>query len=151
MSLYSFATLDPTDAVQGLDALERRSHALGAAFRSLKQPLKLDQRDHAKQHMGPHGPWVAQAASTRARRLSSPKHRPRRLLGRLPTAMDYRATATSVSGTSRVPWAAAHIDGARVGHGAKLPAREFLWISNAMLITAENTLGSALVNAYGGR
>lgn len=151
MSLYTFATLDPDDAVAGLDAMERRAHALGAAFRALKGPLKLDQRDHAKKRMGPQGPWAPQAASTRARRLSSPKHRARRLLGRLPTAVKYAATATSVSGTSRIAWSAAHADGDRVGHGVRLPAREFLWISNAMLVTAENALNTELVRAYGGK
>lgn len=151
MSLYTFATLDADDAVAGLDAMQRRAHALGAAFRALKQPLKLDQRDHAKKRMGPRGPWAPQAASTRARRLSSPKHRPRRLLGRLPTAVKYSATATSVRGVSSVAWSGAHSDGARVGHGAKLPVREFLWLSNDMLILAENTLGNELVKAYGGR
>jgi len=150
VSLYTFATLDPSDAVSGLDAMERRGRALGAAFHALKKPMALDQRDHAKKRMGPQGPWRPQAASTRARRLSSPKHRPARLLGRLPLAIKYASTATSVSGTSRVAWSGAHADGTRVGHGARLPAREFHWISNAMLITAENTLNSELVRAYQG-
>lgn len=150
MSLYTFAAIDLGDVEKGLDAMVRRGWAQGAAFSVLKQPLRLDQRDHAKKRQGPHGPWAPQAASTRARRLSSPKHRAKRLLGRVPGAVTYTSTSDSVSGTSRLAWSGVQADGGVVGHGARLPAREFLWISNAMLITAENVLGSALVLAYGG-
>jgi hypothetical protein len=40
--------------------------------------------------------------------------------------------------------------GGVVGHGVRLPARPFLWVSDDLLRIAENTLGSALVRAYGG-
>ncbi len=144
------ATLDIRDVENGLDAMERRSHSLGTAFRELKAPLRLDQKDHRKKRQGPSAAWAPAAASTRARRLSSPKHRPSKLLGRLPGAVSYKADSTSVTGTSRVLWSGVHQDGGTVGHGSRLPARPFLWISDDMIRIAENTLGGALVRAYGG-
>lgn len=150
-NLYTTATLDIDDAIQGIDAMERRGHALGAAFRALKKPLALDQRDHRKKREGPSGMWAPQAASTRARRLSSPKHRSKRLLGRLPAAVKYAATSTLVSGTSRVLWSGVQADGGRVGHGARLTARPFLWISDDMLGVAQSVLGTELIRAYGGK
>jgi phage gpG-like protein len=148
--LFVYATLDLGDVEHGLDALARRARALGPVFRELKTPLRLDQRAHAKRREGPSAMWAPRAASTMARLRSGGK-RARKLLGRLPGAVKYTATATSVAGTSRALWSGVHQDGGVVGHGARLPARPFLWISDDMLTVAENTLGAALVRAYGGQ
>jgi hypothetical protein len=128
--LYVAATLDIGDVEKGFDAMKRRARALGPAFRELKKPLKLDQKDHSKKRQG-------------SRRAKKP-------MGRLPGATRYSATATSVSGVSKALWSGAQQDGAIVGHGSRLPSRPFLWISDDMLTIAENTLGAALVRAYGG-
>ena len=146
---YVFATLDFGDVEKGLDAMGR-ARVLAPAFKELKKPLRLDQRDHSKKREGPAGAWAPRAASTLERMRHGGK-RARKPLGRLSGAVTYSATSNSVSGVSRAPWSGAHQDGARVGHGSRLPVREFLWISDEMLTVAENTLGSAVVRAYGGR
>lgn len=148
--LYVFATIDIGDVEKGLEAMERRARALGPAFVELKTPLRLDQRDHAKKRQGPESIWAPRAQSTVAR-LATGGHRPKRLLGKLPGAVTYSADATGVRGVSRARWSAAQAEGASVGHGARLPSRPFLWISDDMFAKAENVLGAALVRAYGGR
>jgi hypothetical protein len=130
--------------------MQRRARQLGPAFQELKKPLRLDQRDHAKKRHGPDTLWAPRAASTTARLLTG-GHRPKKLLGRLPTAVSYTASATGVRGVSRAKWSAAQQDGATVGHGSRLPARPFLWISDEMLTKAEDVIGGALVRAYGGQ
>lgn len=147
--LYIYATLDLGDVERGLEAMARRARALGPVFRELKTPLRLDQRDHSKKREGPSALWAPRAASTMAR-MRAGGRRARKPMGRLPGAVSYRATASSVSGRSRVLWSGIHQDGGTVGHGARIPARPFLWISDGMLQIAEDTLGAALVRAYGG-
>lgn len=149
VGLFVYATIDLGDVEAGLDAMARRGRALGPAFRELKKPLRLDQKDHAKRREGPSALWAPRATSTMARLRAGGK-RARKLLGRLPGAVKYTATATAVAGTSRALWSGVHQDGGIVGHGARLPARPFLWISDDMLRVAESTLGAALVRAYGG-
>lgn len=148
MSIFTRATLYWDDAKRGFEAGARVD--LKPAFKQLKKPLRLDQRDHAKQKRGPESAWAPRAESTIARALRG-RHGSKKLLGRLPTAVSYIATALSVRGVSRAPWSAAHAKGERVGHGAKLPPREFLWISDAMLTTATSTLADALARAFGGK
>lgn len=150
VGLFVSATLDIGDVEEGLTAMERRAHALGPAFAGLKKPLRLDQVDHRKKRQGPSAMWAPRAASTRDRRLQSPKHRAARLLGRLPGAVTYTADSTGVRGRSRVLWSGVQQDGGTVGRGSRIPGRPFLWISDDMLRVAENTLGGALIRAYGG-
>jgi hypothetical protein len=148
--VYTYAVLDLGDVERGLEAMQRRAHQLGPAFQRLKKPLRLDQRDHAKKRQGPDALWAPRAASTAARLLTG-GHRPKKLLGRLPTAVSYTANATGVAGVSRALWSAAQQDGATVGRGSRLSARPFLWISDDMLGKAEDVIGGALVRAYGGQ
>jgi len=149
VGVYVAATLDIGDVEEGLAAMQRRAHALGPAFRELKTPLRLDQRDHSKKREGPSAMWAPRAASTMAK-LRAGGRRAKKPLGKLSGAVAYTATATAVRARSRVLWSGVHQDGGTVGRGARLLARPFLWISDDMLRIAENTLGGALVRAYGG-
>jgi phage gpG-like protein len=149
VDLYVSATIDFGEVEKGLDAMARRARALGPAFRELKKPLKLDQKDHSKKRQGPSAMWAPRAASTMAR-LRQGSRRAKKPMGRLPSATRYTSDATSVTGRSKALWSGVHQDGGTVGHGSRLPARPFLWISDDMLTIAENTLGAALVRAYGG-
>ena len=147
--VFVSATLDIGDVEKGLAAMQRRARVLGPAFRELKRPLRLDQRDHSKRRAGPSAMWAPRAASTMAK-LRAGGRRARKPLGKLSGAVAYTADATAVRARSRVLWSGVHQDGGTVGRGAKLPARPFLWISDDMLRVAEHTLGRALVRAYGG-
>ena len=149
MSLYTTVHMDLGDVDKGLDALGRKS-VLAAAMKDLKKPMKLDQREHAKAKSGPEGSWAPRAASTLASYARSKKKLPKKLLGRLPTAVGYRATLYSVIAESRVAWSASQQDGGTVGRGARLPARPFLWISDKLMVEAEEVLTNKLLAAYGG-
>lgn len=146
---FTTVTLDLGGVESGLVAMERRARTLGPLFSELKKPLKLDQKAHAKEKRGPSAMWAPRAASTMAR-MRQGSHRAHKLMGRLPSATRYASSATSVSGTSKALWSGVHMDGGTVGHGSRLPARPFLWISDGMLDLAAKKLGGALVRAYGG-
>lgn len=65
-----------------------------------------------------------------------------RPLGRIASSIKSKVERSTVTVYSTIPWAGAHNDGATVGHGAKLPQRQFLDVTEAdtaillMLITA---------------
>lgn len=140
------ATVDIGDVEDGLSAMERRSKQLGPTFQSLKAPMRDDQKEHAKQKVGPDSSWPPRLPST----IASHKKLPRKLLGRLPTAVSYKATGYSVTAESLVKWSLAHQEGGTVGRGARLPARPFLWISDKLLEVAAEALTKALAAAFGG-
>lgn len=142
--------VDIGDANAGLASMEHKARALGSVMRSLVKPLRDDQRNHKRAREGSAGAWQPLAASTIAAASSHGKRKSARsILGKLPSAVQYKTTPMSVSGMSRVAWSGAHQDGATVGHGAKLPAREFLWISDEMQVLADHQITETVVNAFG--
>lgn len=142
-------TVDIGDVDTGLSAMERRARALGPVMKDLAKPMKADQREHRKEKSGPDGSWAPRSAATIARAHGKRKLA-RSMLGRLPSAVQYKVTASSITGTSRVRWSGAHQDGDRVGHGARLPARTFLWLSDGFQTQAASTIAAALLASYGG-
>ena len=149
--LFVAATVDFGDVEQGIDAMERRAHALGPAFRDLKKPMRDDQRDHGKKQRGPFGAWARRSPKTLEFYREHGRKRMPRPLGRLPTAVKYTATAFGVTGESRVAWSAVQQEGGTVGRGVKLKARPFLWLSRRLLDIAENVIGGAVEAAWGKR
>ncbi len=145
--------VDFREVDRGFSAMERRAHALGPAFRQLKPELRADQRDHAARRAGPFAAWAARAPATlaKAKRGKSGRIRRSRPLGKLLTAIDYSATATQVMARSLVDWANVHQEGGRVGRGAVIPARPFLWISDAMMARASEIILRHIVMAFGSR
>lgn len=116
--------IDVREVDLGLAALRDR-RLVADIVRDLKKPLRADQRDHAKAQEGPEGKWPARRLGGR-----------RRILGRLPSAVKVTGRNGVVTVASRASWSLAHQEGGRVGRGAVLPARPFLWISEAMLAAA---------------
>lgn len=149
------ATLDLGDVEAGLGKLQgsSRTHAFAAAFRRLKDPLKLDQQEHAKTRSGPDGAWAARSAATMARRAFKGHHAAARPLGRLPSAIQYVADATGVFGRPRVSWWRAIQEGGHVGKGGRstLPARVFWWIGDQVLEVATGFFADYLRDAWAGR
>lgn len=144
----TIASIDFGDALKGLDAMGRRG-VLAPAFKTLKAPLRIDQREHAAAQSGPGGSWAPRAQSTIDRHRNKPRL-PRKQLGRLPTAVSYSASARGVVGESRVAWSSIHQDGGTAGHGARIPARPFLWISDKFLGIATDALTGVVLAAFGG-
>jgi phage gpG-like protein len=140
-------TVDIGAVEKSFDALDARGHHLGQAFRVIKTEMRADQKAHASQQQGPDGSWPARAAST-IKHLGRSK---RKLLGRLTSAVTYKATADGVTAVSRAPWSGSHQEGDTVGHGAKLPARPFLWISDELAVRAILVIERVLLAAFGGR
>ncbi len=112
-------------------------------FIELKKPLRVDQKDHAKSKAGPEGAWVPRSLHTQ------PKRARRRLLGRLPNAVSYTTTATSLTAKSRIAWSGVHQDGGTAGRGSRIPARPFLWISSTVLDVAQKLFAEAYLLAFG--
>lgn len=111
------------------------------AFRNLRGPATHDQRDHWKRDEAPFGRWPGLAASTLERRTRTRgrdkrgrKQRwPKKLLGRFPTATQSIASSHSLIVRSRVKrFSWIHQAGGRAGHGARIPSRQYMWISKQL-------------------
>lgn len=108
-----------------------RKPDLRPAWKEARQPLRRDIADHRKQQAGPDGTWPARAASTKERARYG--GRPRKILGRMPTALQTLSDRRRVAMKSRVAWSAVHQEGGTAGRGSKIPARPFLWASELVL------------------
>lgn len=100
---------------------------LRPAWRLARAPLKEDIRDHRRTRTGPGGAWAARAASTKARAAYG--GRPRALLGRLPGANKPIVEKRRLVFRSLVAWSESQRSGDTVGHGSRLPARDWLYAS----------------------
>jgi len=66
-------------------------------------------------------------------------------LAKLPNALQSIVTPMSLKLRSRVRWSMAHQDGpTRVGRGAILPGRQFLWISRDLIVIARRMFRETL-------
>lgn len=113
-----------------------------AVFKRIQPSAIHDQQQHDRATAGPDGGWPGLAASTLERRTrprgksKTGKNRswPTKLLGRLPKSLQPITSRQHLVIRSRVKeFSLAHQGGARVGHGARLPRRQFLWISPWLL------------------
>lgn len=108
-----------------------RNPDLRPAWKLARAPLRADIRDHRRTKSGPGGAWTPRAASTKARNAYG--GRPRALLGKLPTALQTMSDRRRVAMQSRVDWSEIHKSGGTAGHGSRIPARDFLWVSQDTL------------------
>jgi phage gpG-like protein len=122
------------------------------AFSAARKPARVDQRDHAKKQEAARGRWPGLAASTLARRAQGKKRRRgRKMLGRLPAALVMRHDADKLTITSRAKWGGIHQGGGRGGKGARIPARQFLWVSRELLREVKRVFVAAYKAAWEGR
>lgn len=145
--------VDLTHVDRGLDAMAAAARNLAPAYKALRLPLRKDQREHAKAKAGPDGAWAPKSPLTIARerrkkRRASRRGRVRKLLGRLPMVIKMIADRRRVAAVSGVRWSAAQQDGGRVGKGATLPARPFLWASPTMVKIARLALAEHITSAW---
>jgi hypothetical protein len=127
-------------------------------FEDLRGPAVFDQRHHWRKDEAPFGRWPGLAASTLERR-SRPRGRdkrgrnrswPKKLLGRFPTAVQSIASARSLVVRSRVKrFSWIHQAGGRAGHGARIPSRQYMWISSFLREDARRLFQKALQKAAG--
>lgn len=125
-------------------------------FSDLRGPARFDQRHHWRKEESPDGHWKGLAASTRARRQfrrgrgknGKRQNWSRKLMGRFPNALQSIVTAQKLVIRSRVrKFSMVHQKGGRIGRGARLPSRQFLWISNWLVEHASKAFERALVKA----
>jgi hypothetical protein len=137
--------LDVGDVAKGLEGLAAFGRDPAAAFRDLKKPLRVDQRDHGKQQEGPEGKWPARARQPGRRRARGGR---RRLLGKLTRAIKGESDRLSVRAFGRARWSGAHQDGAVIGRGAQLPQREHLWLSPEFMEAAQATFEEHMLGSF---
>lgn len=147
-----------TVKLHGLEAALRRLNTMEkkAAFREVGAHARQDQALHDAKHEGPDGPWPALHPSTVARyakmaKAKRGKARARKLLGRLPRALKTVITGSSIRIVSRVKWAFVHQAGGRAGRGARIPRRQFLWISDRLMQRSSRVFQQHLLKAWKGR
>lgn len=104
---------------------------LRPAWTAARKPLRADLRAHAKDRQGPGGAWPARAASTRVRSASG--RRTRKVLGRLPGMVRTKLERSRMIFRWGTEWSDIHNSGGRAGHGARIPQREFAWLSDKAL------------------
>jgi len=123
-----------------------------AALKQLRKPMHKDQRDHRDKMRGPRGPWAPLASTTLERYARAGIRRNRRILAKLPNPRVTTITANALIMKSRVKWSMAHQDGpTKVGHGAVLPQRQFLWISRELRRQARREFRRAMWARWLGR
>jgi hypothetical protein len=145
--------VDLTEVDRGLAAFNAAARNMGPAYKELRKPLRADQRQHARDKAGPGGAWPAKSPLTIARerrkkRRASRRGRVRKLLGRLPTVINMLADRKRVAAISGVRWSDAQQHRTRVGKGAMLQPRVFLWASPAMLKLARKVMADHLTSAW---
>ncbi len=129
-------------------------------FNDLKGPAVFDQRHHWNKIEAPWGKWPSLAASTIERRTrprginrktGKRQSWPKRLLGRFPTAVKSTASGKSLVVESRVKrFSMIHQEGGIAGHAARIPSRQYMWISSWLLQQAEKAFVKALQRAANG-
>lgn len=151
------AFIDLTQVDRALADVETRAKRARPAFRELRKPLRVDQRQHAREESGPNGKWEQRATGTinrmkahaRNKRANRKRLHPKtfkrqsmssRILGRLPNALIVTAGDLFVRVTSRVDWGGIHQAGGRVGKHATVPKRVFLWLSDEIVRISRDKL-----------
>lgn len=105
----------------------------------LRGPTRFDQHHHYRKEEAPGGNWRPLAASTVERRRRKRGYNfktgknmswPTKLLGRFPTALKSIVRTRELIVRSRVKrFSMIHQEGGIAGYGARIPSRQYLWIS----------------------
>jgi hypothetical protein len=135
--------VDIEDVLDGLTSVAARVKDLRPVFVKLVPVAKRDLRASGRLREGAAKKWPPHAASTLRKRRQSRRRRRRvrQMMGQLTgTAVTVTARHDRLREESRVDWSGAHQDGATVGRGAKLPAREHVYFSEQFLELATKRL-----------
>jgi len=133
--------IDLRDVRRGLRGLRRAASDLRPAWRELRTPFRKEQREHFRDQEGPDGKWPALQSESksrnlrRARRTATKRGRPmprrasRKMLGKL-RSFAIMASRRRLRAISKIPFSGIHQEGGRAGHGARIPRRTHLWVSD---------------------
>lgn len=163
------ATIRKID-LSGFDRATRRllraSNDLRPVLRAHRRAFRRDQREHMKtQTSGDGAQWDRLAPSTREKRISrggragkftkrgklrkSARRRLNRVLSaRLIVGAKIKVQRKGMRFTSPVPWAGVHQSGGVGGKGVRIPAREFLWVSDPFMESLSQAIATMLTNEF---
>lgn len=159
MSAADAIEVDLSDVLRGFALMKARGADLSPVMRDVKEWLKPEIAEHFQEQEGPEGTWPAWAASTVERRSfargsgyvrkrgkkregrAGSRFKRRQLkwnrtpLGRFGQVRSYvfRMTSQSITMQARGAWAGIHQFGGIAGHGARIPARPFLWVGDELV------------------
>jgi len=152
--------VDDSRVQAGFRDVAAAARGLTKVFQQLRAPMRRDQADHARKEEGPDGPWPARKSEQRALKTYAKVRRKRGgattakvyryhgLLGVVPNVVQVRAIGRTVFARWPIKWASAHADGDVVGHGVKLPARSFAWVSEQLGDLANKMIGDHIKAAW---
>lgn len=143
------ATVNLSSVMHAFDRLKRTDGR--KVFRTARKPMREDLREHSRSQSAPTRRWPPLAATTLVRRGRARTGRSRRLLGRIPGAHKLTSGVDFVRATWLRPWFRVHRRGGVVGHGSKIPARDFAWISSKLKKQVTKLWRDALGRAWAGR
>lgn len=144
------------DVRRALEGMGKARKGIRKVMRDLRVPLRADLKKHADHERSPDGAWPKRSAKTEARdRKRTTVYREKRrrgrsgplqetrsprkaiaLLGKLPELTVSRTRLATLIADNAVPFSGVHNEGGRVGHGAIIPAREFVFLSDPFLEVA---------------
>jgi len=159
--------VDVSDVIEGLRGMMARGQDLRPIFRDVRELLKLDVEEHFANQQGDDGQWAPRARSS-IERMRGAKGMTRRRgklkgsftkrgarafvgqLGRFKYVNTYKfdVTATSISMRARGAWAGAIQYGSTGHNGARVPARPFLWASEALVARFGDALQTHLRGGF---
>jgi hypothetical protein len=161
--------VDLSDVLRGFDLMLARSSNLTSVFQTAKEWLQGEVASHFAEGEGPEGEWPGPAESTQARkefargsgfvkrvvkgkltRTKRKKTWARKPLGRLGQVKSYvfRVGPQGLTMQPRGAWAAIHQFGGVAGHGAKIPARPFLWFGEDLIERVSGAILAFLFDAW---
>lgn len=143
------AFVELRDVENGLRRMQLAGMDLRPVFRAVRRDLRADQRQHQRDRQGPDGRWAPLDPDTlrkRTRQGAGRRHRGKMkrrrrkfgpVLGGLPRAFTISYGRSFIRGSARPKWSGAHQPKSRsttrVGRGAQLKARPYLWASTGLL------------------
>jgi phage gpG-like protein len=178
--LLGVSNVDLSQVDDAFARLTDKAAALKPAFRELRKPMMLDQKSHAAEAEGSHGSWPPRSPATEERRKRANKtirrtkiskeqvqhlkvalarngleyrkrmSKPKRLLGRLPTAFTLTIGGDFIRMVSRAPWSRVHQEGGRAGRNRRvvIPKREFFWISQRLMEETQLIFASYILKGW---
>ena len=155
--------LDLREIDEGLREMSKAGFDPKALFKRQRPLLRSEQKKHFEDRAGPSGAWAPRAQSSIRKVLGNKKRgftkkgtvrkgarrRLRNQLGRLKTAWRMRQRKGGLSIESKAPWADIHQVGGTAGHGSAIPARPFVFLSDAFADQFVEDYRNEVLKAWG--
>lgn len=145
MPAEATTTLDISDVQAGFRGMLRRSDRSRSFFLELLISARREVRDHQRDRRGETSRWPNRARSTQISHGKGPRAR---LLGRLPWAWKSTASADGLLMRHMVPWSGVHDRGGVAGRGARIPRRQFSYLSAGFVGDTKSEYADYVLEGY---